>query len=319
MTGQAAGLGWLAGVDLVDAHHHFWQLGRFPYRWLGPDAPPARFGDKAGIARDFLPPDYLRAMQGLPLRASVHVQANCGADDPVDETRWLQGLSDSTGWPSAAIAEVDLTDEDAPELIDGHRQFGILRGIRTPVAWDAAGRWRVASRPDVLDDPRFHRAAALLAAQGLVLECVIVPEQLRAIADFAHAQQGLTLVINHFATLEPDQPGNADTWRAGIAALAERTNVFVKLSGLWTADKGWTASVLKPYFDHLLANLGSDRILWGSNLPVEGVNCPVDCQIAQLGDILAGCDAAAIARIMGDTARQVYSLGSGGTEVPLVS
>jgi len=71
------------GIKFIDSHQHFWQLSRFPYRWLAPSAAPARFGDKASIRRDFMPADYLHDMSGIPLAASVHVQANCGAADPV--------------------------------------------------------------------------------------------------------------------------------------------------------------------------------------------------------------------------------------------
>ena len=300
--------GWLDGIALVDGHHHFWELSRFPYRWLAPDAPPARFGDKAAIRRDFLPADYLSAFDGLPLSASVHVQANCGTADPVEETRWLQELSDRTGWPSAIVAEVDLTAPDAKAQIARHLQSPGLRGIRTPVAWDKAGRWRVAAKAGVLSDDRFRAALPLLEENGLCLECVVVPKQLREVLDLAQARPGLTIVLDHFATLEPDQPDNLDDWRCGIDALAAAPNVVVKLSGLWTVDRTWQASVLRPHVSHLLNCLGPDRVLYGSNLPVEGVNCPLARQFEQLHDVLADQPADALNAIFSGTARRVYRL-----------
>lgn len=301
---------WLDGLEVVDSHHHFWDLGRFPYRWLAPSAPPARFGDKGAIRKNFLPPEYLQEMEGLQLAGSVHVQANCGADDPALETRWLQDLAMQTGWPSAAVAEVDLTDANAISLIDRHRAFPLLRGIRTPVAWDEAGRWRVASRPDVIHDPQFRRSAQHLARHGLVLECVIVPSQLEQVASFAKEEERLTIVINHFATLEPDRGDAAEIWRNGISALKGVPNVIVKLSGLWTVDKGWSATILKPFVTHLLDTVGSGRVMWGSNLPVEGVNCPLPRQFEQLALILADRSRAELADIFGETARRVYGLRS---------
>lgn len=299
---------WLDGIALVDAHHHFWELSRFPYRWLAPDAPPARFGDKAGIRRDFLPADYRAGFGDLPLSASVHVQANCGAADPVDETRWVQDLSDSTGWPTAIVAEVDLTTPEAEAQIAAHLQSPALRGIRTPVAWDDAGRWRVANRPGVLADDRFRGVLPLLEEAGLCLECVVVPAQLGDVLDLARAFPGLTIVLNHFATLEPDQPGNLADWRAGISALAEAKNVFVKLSGLWTVDRNWQAAALAPHVTHLLASLGPERVLYGSNLPVEAVNCPLGRQFEQLQILLADQPKASLRAIFSDTARRVYRL-----------
>jgi hypothetical protein len=42
------------------------------------------------------------------------VQANCGAADPVEETAWLQSLSDETGWSMAIVGEVDLAAATRP-------------------------------------------------------------------------------------------------------------------------------------------------------------------------------------------------------------
>lgn len=299
---------WLDGIALVDGHHHFWDLARFPYRWLAPDASPARFGDKASIRRNYLPADHLAAFGDLPLSASVHVQANCGAADPVEETRWLQHLSDTTGWPSAIVAEVDLCAPDAEARIAAHLAFPALRGIRTPVAWDEAGRWRVAVRPGVLADPVFRQTLPMLEAQDLCLDCVVVPSQLTEVRDLARAHPGLTIVINHFGTLELDRPGNLRQWQDGIAALAEVPNVCVKLSGLWTVDRGWRADVLRPHVLHLLDCLGAERVLYGSNLPVEGVNCPLARQFEELSQVLSGQPHPVLRAIFSDTARRVYRL-----------
>ena len=298
------------GCPVIDAHHHFWELGRFPYRWLAPEAGPARFGDKGPIRRNFLPPDLLTEAAGLDLVGSVHVQANCGADDPVDETRWLDTLARETGWPSAIVAEVDLTAPEAIERIEAHLDASPrLRGIRTPVAWDEAGRWRVARAPGVLQDPAFDAAARQLARCGLVLDMVVVPDQLPEVMAFAEAHPDLTIAIDHFATLEPHRPGNAGTWRTGIAALAQVPNVFVKISGLWTADASWSAVVVGPFVAHALEHLGPERLMWGSNLPVERVNCPLDGQIASLARILGEQTERVVRRLFHDTARQVYRLG----------
>ncbi|MEY1554391.1 amidohydrolase [Yoonia sp. R2331] len=296
-------------VPVIDGHHHFWELSRFPYRWLAPDSGPARFGAKDAIQRNYLPQDYLSDMTAIDLVGSVHVQANSGAADPVDETRWLEKLADQSGWPSAIIAEVDLLAPDAAVDIARHAIASArLRGIRTPVAWDEAGRWRVASRANVLADAGFRKSARELAARNLVLEMVVVPDQLPEVAELARAMPALRIVINHFATLEPAVPGNADIWLEGIASIAQRQNVFLKLSGLWTVDKSWSAKVLRPYVMHALAHLGPQRILYGSNLPVEGVNCSALQQFHSLEQILSDVPDAAIQAIFSGTARNLYRL-----------
>lgn len=304
---------FLEGIDLVDAHHHLWEIGRFPYRWLAPDAGPGRFGDKATLRKNYLPPDYLGDFDGVGLSASVHVQANCGAEDPVEETRWLQEVSDRTGLPTAIVAEVDLCDPDASDLVRRHLAYPALRGIRTPVAWDGGGRWRVARRPGAMSDRGFLDSLDLLKDNGLCLEMVIVPEQFDELVVLAKDHPDLTIVIDHFATLEPDLPGNADAWMSGIEKIGHLSNAILKLSGLWTVDRDWSATVLQPFVDHSLEHLGASRIMYGSNLPVEAVNCPLGRQFEQLGKVLSGRPRAVLKDVFSDTARRVYRLPVSGS------
>lgn len=299
---------FLNGIDIVDAHHHFFQHDRFPYHWLAPHTGPGRFGSKELLRRDYLPEQYLADFSGMSVSSSVHVQANCGADDPAEETCWLQGLSDETGWPSAIVAEADLLEPDAPELIARHLRNPALRGIRPPVAWDTKGRWRVASQAGVMAESRFQRLLGVLQEHSLCLDIVIVPEQFGELVTLARKHPDQIIVINHFGTLEPDEPGNAEAWKTGVASLTDLPNVHVKLSGLWTVDKDWSPTRLQPYVEHLLESLGVQRVMYGSNLPVEAVNCSVSRQMSQLEIILSGCSHDELKQLFSRTAQRVYRL-----------
>ncbi|MHA3980127.1 amidohydrolase family protein [Halovulum sp. GXIMD14794] len=296
----------LGDIPLIDGHHHFWELDRFPYRWLSPEAPPARFGDKALIRRDYGPREHQAEFAGLPLSGSVHVQANCGAADPVEETRWVQSLADESGHPIVIVAEADLSAPGAQGLIERHLAFPALRGIRTPVAWDTAGRWRVAHSPGVMSDSRFLETSEVLACHDLCLELVVVPEQLHEVAALARTHPDLKIVLDHFAHLEPKLPGNASTWRAGIDALAPLPNVFLKVSGLWTVDRAWAPDILHPFLQHALSRIGPSRMLYGSNLPVERVNCPLERQCATLCKLFADVPEAGLRAIFSSTADAIY-------------
>ncbi len=296
------------GIDVIDAHHHFLALSRFPFDWLAPDTGPGRFGSKSSLRRDYLPEHYLKDFSGFRLTGSVHVQANCGASDPAAETRWLQSLHDETGWPSAIVGEADLLDPDVEQLIERHLENPALRGIRTPVAWDAGERWRIAPRPRVMAETGFRRAVSLLEAKALSLDVVIVPEQFDELAELAAAHPAQTIVVNHFGTLEPEQAGNIQAWYPGIDLLSNLPNVYMKLSGLWTIDRDWNPSVIQPFVDHLLEHIGSERILYGSNLPIESVNCPLARQMSQLRRILMKCSPSDLRNIFSDTARRVYRI-----------
>lgn len=293
-------------TPVIDAHHHLWSLDQFPYRWLAPNTGPARFGDKTGISRDYLTQTYLSDMADVDLVGSVHVQANCGATDPVEETRWLDAVARDTGWPKAIVAEVDLTSPNSVDQIARHQAASdLLRGVRTPAAWDDAGRWRVVSKPAVLSDPAFRKAAQAVADADLVLEMVVVPAQLPEVANLARALPDLQIVINHFGTLELDQ---IKVWEAGIRDVAAYSNVVMKLSGLWTIDRAWERDKLDGPVVHALDHLTADRLMYGSNMPVEGVNCGIQGQLSSLSQILADMSDETLKSLFHGTAKRVYRL-----------
>jgi L-fuconolactonase len=78
----------------------------------------------------------------------------------------------------------------------------------------------------------------------------------------------LRIVIDHGAK-PPIASGGIESWRSGIAALAELPQVHCKLSGLLTeAGDRRGDSALRPYVDHLVASFGANRLMWGSDWPV---------------------------------------------------
>lgn len=292
-------------AEIIDAHHHLWDLGRFPYPWLAPSAPPRPFGDHTAIKRNYLPHDYRADFAGLPLVASVHVQANCGAADPVDETRWLASMAQNTGLPTAVVGFADMTRADAPAVLAGHAAFAIAKGVRALVAWDSAGRWRFAQRPGVLTDPVFRQNAALLERLGLSLDLVIAPEQMPEVAALAQDLPGLAIILNHLGTAETAQ---FDLWKAGLRQLAAHQNIAIKLSGLWTIDKAWSPAALRPFLAEALEQIGAARLMYGSNAPVEKVNCPVSTHVPILAGLIDALDPNALPAIFADTARRLYQL-----------
>lgn len=290
---------------IVDAHHHLWDLERFPYAWLAPDAPPRPFGNHDAIKRNYLTADYLTHFDGLPLVASVHVQANCGAANPSDETAWLADLSQTSGWPNAAVCGIDLTSEKAADVLEAHAQYSLAKGVRALVAHDRTGRWRFSDRPRVMNYPTFIKNAGLLSDMGFSLDLVIVPEQLNEVAQLAETVPGLTIIVDHLATPEPV---SLSSWRTGVEAISRFDNIAMKLSGLWTIDKLWRPENLRPYVQHVLAQLGGDRLMYGSNAPIETLHCPVADQIRTLAFLIGENQSQCIDAVFSKNAKRAYQL-----------
>jgi predicted TIM-barrel fold metal-dependent hydrolase len=58
-------------------------------------------------------------------------------------------------------------------------------------------------------------------------------------------------------------------WRRGVGLLAGQPNVVVKLSGYDEVDPGWAVDGYAGYARALLDAFGVDRVLFGSNFPVD--------------------------------------------------
>ena len=87
---------------IIDAHHHLWELGSGRYSWLTDGPREVVFGSTAPLIRDYFLADYLADMAGIGLVKSVHIQASF-YEDPVAETRWLQGIADENGFPHGSL------------------------------------------------------------------------------------------------------------------------------------------------------------------------------------------------------------------------
>ncbi|RKP54861.1 amidohydrolase family protein [Pararobbsia silviterrae] len=150
-----------------------------------------------------------------------------------------------------------------------------------------------------------------LAAQGLSFDLCVLARQLRGVAvPLAQRCPDLSIVLDHCGV--PDIAGGAlDAWRADLRAIAALPNVSCKISGIVAyAGAGWTVETLRPYFEHVIACFGWERVVWGSDWPV----CRLGGDLARWVDathaLLHGCSADEQAALLNRNAQRLYRLGS---------
>lgn len=291
----------------IDAHHHVWapvsrgdQIG---YGWLRDIGAPKPFGDPTPIQRDYLWPEFL-AEGATPPAASVHVQTDGALPDPVAETRFVAGTAGAH-----PVAIVGLADLAAPELADTlarHAETPGFVGIRQIVSHlPGQPALSFAPRP-LLADPAWRAGLARVAAAGLSFDLQCYPEQMAEAAGVMAAHPEMPVILDHAGS--PRQGADA-AWRAGVADLAALDHVTVKLSGWGMFEAGWTAESIAPMVAHLLEHFGPDRLMFGSNYPVEKLAKPYDDVLRDTARALALSGAADHLRpVFRDTAARVYRL-----------
>ena len=230
----------------VDAHHHLWQVARGDYTWMSPDLP---------IARDYGLADLRPLLGGIT--ATVLVQA---AATEAETDYMLSIARTSAGLVRGVVGWVDLAAAAAPDRIAARAADPLMAGLR-PMLQDIEDTGWIL-RPEV------QPALAAMARHGLRFDALIKPRHLPVIGELAQRHPTLPVVIDHAA--KPDIAGGAfQPWATHMSRLARETPWCCKVSGLVTeAAATWQPADLRPYIDHLLAEFGPGRLMWGSDWPV---------------------------------------------------
>ena len=292
---------------IVDGHHHIWR--RADLRWLDGPMVPRIFGPYEPIRRDYPIEEYLADVTPLGVTKSVYVQTNWPLDRAVDEVRWVQETAERTGWPHAVVGSADMLSEDCPTTFREQAAISpLMRGTRLQLHWHENPAYRYAPVPGQMNDPVFRRNLARVADHGWLFELQVFSGQMADAARLAADFPGIPFVLIHAGMLEGDDPAAVAAWWDGMARLAEQPNVNVKLSGLGTFVHRVDPDLIATVDRACVGWFGSERCLFGSNLPVEKLWTDAAPLLAAHQAALADLPDQDRANVFGDTARRLYRL-----------
>jgi predicted TIM-barrel fold metal-dependent hydrolase len=296
-------------LPIVDAHQHFWDLGRHRYPWLqDPEPIPFRYGDYTALRRDWLPADYRRASARWRIVATVHVEAEADRAAPVRETRWLETLAAAEGLPSACVAWAALDEPEVDRVLAAHAAHEIVRGIRhKPAAAPSPAETR-RGMPGSMDDPAWRRGYARLAARGLSFDLQTPWWHLDAAAELARDHPATTVILNHTGLPGDRSPEGLAGWRRGLETLATLPNAALKVSGLGRPGLPWTVAANGPVIRDAVAIFGWERCMLASNWPVDSLAGDFDAVVGGILAALADLPPDRLAAVAHDNARRLYRL-----------
>lgn len=256
-------------AEIVDAHHHLWDLRAVSYPWLEARGVRRFFGDPTPIQQDYRVAQFREDGAGLPVVQSVHVQVGAAPDASVDETVWLDAQASATGLPTGIVAFADLTAADLADTLDAHAAASArLKGIRQIVSRhpseDAA-----SGSPALLADARFVGGLRLLAERRLSFDLQLSAPMLDDAGKVLDTVPELSVALCHAGSPWDQSSDGLRIWRAGLQRMAELPAVSVKLSGLGMFNPGWSRATLEPIVSTVLETFGPRRVMWGSNFPVD--------------------------------------------------
>ncbi len=272
----------------IDSHQHFWKYDPAHYAWIN--------DRMAAIRRDFLPEHLAEEITRAGIDGSIAVQA-AGAG----ETEWLLDLAKEWDFIRGVVGWVPLIDADAEDRIARLAGNPKLRGLRH-VLQDEPD-------PNYMLREDFNGGIRKLREFGLAYDILIFERHLPQTIEFVDRHPNQVFVLDHIAKPRI-RTGEISPWRENIQQLAERRNLYCKISGMVTeADwDAWTPEQLRPYIDVVLEAFGAQRVMFGSDWPVCLVASTYPKWVMLMEETLKELSIDEQERIWGGSAIEAYRL-----------
>jgi predicted TIM-barrel fold metal-dependent hydrolase len=296
-------------LSMIDPHHHLWELGHGRYPWL--ERRPlgtSVAGNLEPIAHSYLLSDYLADAQQRNLVKSVHVECGWNPADPVEESRWLQGLADALGFPHGIVAHADLADPDIETVLAKHAEFRNLRGIRHIVNWHRDPNKTYVTHSSLLRDEQWLSGFSLLHKFNLSFDLQLYPSQMADGATVAARYPETQMILNHAGMPVDRDTDGITAWRGGMRLLAAKPNVAVKISGLGMVDWRWTTESIRPFVIETIELFGTERCMFASNFPVDKLYSDFNRLYGAFDEITKDFTVAERCRLFHGNAERIYRL-----------
>lgn len=280
---------------VIDAHVHQWSVTDNDwYTALQP------FAEQVGtptLYSDFLPADYRAAAGDLSVEKFVHVSAATAPRAYLDEAQWVDELADRENLDMVLIGSVapDLSAADITADLEQQARSRRFRGIRV-----LAGL-----------EPESAAATTILAwleRGGYVFDLVTHPESMPRWLDLLARYPQLSVALEHTGWPSATDEAGFDAWHTAIRTCARRPGIACKITGLGMATADLSVDVLRPWIENAIAEFGWDRVMFGSNMPIETMAGTYGQWIDTVRTLLAEASGTERRHFYTDTAATTYRI-----------
>ncbi len=259
----------MTSFNMIDAHHHLWDLNAVHYPWLMSKGVSRFFGDPTPIQRDFLITEFRDMAKAEGFTGSVHIQV--GAESGLAEAQWVDEQAKANpDWHLVQVAFADLTAPDLNQTLDQLLQLDSVRGIRQIVGRAPEEDAQTGTNA-LINNPAFAEGLAELARRGLSFDLQLIPDFMADMAALLAKNPDLKVALCHVGSPYDRSLEGITKWQDQLKPLAELPQVYCKISGLGMFDHDWTTDRFAPIVTTCLDVFGSGRCMVGSNFPVDSL------------------------------------------------
>jgi len=273
----------------IDAHQHFWRYSAAEFGWIGEH--------RSQLKRDYLPDELRATISRSGVEGTITVQAR----QSEEETESLLDLADRWSFVRGVVGWLPIAADDFGERLDRLAGRAKLRGLRHVVQDE--------SDEEFLLRPEFNRGIDKLLARGLTYDILVFERQLPQVIGFVDMHPYQTFVLDHCGKPRVGDR-EMEPWRSRMEELAERINVYCKISGLVTESQPgqWKPEDIVPYIEAAIDLFGPERVMFGSDWPVCLTETDYRGWLSLCAGHIESYSQSEQRRFWADTAREAYRL-----------
>jgi predicted TIM-barrel fold metal-dependent hydrolase len=275
-------------IQLIDAHHHLWDLQKNHYPWLSDHPEPHFFlGNYDAIKRNYLPADYRTDSQHHEVIATVHCEAEWDRQDQVGETQWLTDVHHASGLPHAIVAHAWFHTDNAQEVLARQAAFPLVRGIRSKPVTALRPDLMKPGEPGTMQDKRWLEGYARLEKYGMSWDLRVPYWHLYEAAEVAGMFPNIPIVLNHTGFPWDRSPEGLKAWRQAMHAIAQHAHVSLKVSEFGLKEQAWDYEGNREIVLQAIDIFGIDRCMFASNFPVAGLRVDFDTLVSSVAKMIS--------------------------------
>jgi len=279
---------------IVDAHVHWWDVEANPwYSYI------RTVGEMTGtdLYSNYLPADYRQSIGQAKVSKIVHVSAVPGTRHYIDELRWLHAVAVSSGFKVGCVGSVDpaLASAELLAHLDAQFELGRLRGIRVLDGLDP-------------DGDAAHTLAGWLIERDLVFDLVARPDTLGRWTRFVAERPRLSVVLEHSGWPLGTDEASYHEWERSLTGFARSTDAAVKVSGLAMVTLEISEPSMRPWIECCIDRFGWDRVIFGSNFPVDGIAGSYGDLLRVFDEVLKPEDEDQLEKFFANNAERIYRI-----------
>ena len=259
-------------IEIIDAHHHFWDLNQNYYPFLSNKIDESFFlGDYELIRKNYLPTDYVRDSKEHNIIGTIHCEAEWDRNDQVGETRWLENLSKKNKFPNAIVAHAWFHKKNSEEIIAKQASFDMVKGIRSKPITKLSPNSDDLTGEGSMQDINWRNGLKLLEKYNLNYDLRIPNWHLEEAIEIVRLIPNTKVIINHAGFPWDRTKQGMEYWRKGIKLMSLEPNTFIKLSEFGVKDKDWDYSQNEQIIKELIDLFSPQRCMFASNFPVSKI------------------------------------------------